>query len=416
MKLALLNKKTRGGSVQVMLHVRSGSETDLRGLTEVAGLLTELVERGTKKRSYQQIKDQFDKLKAELKPNMGMMEGGGKPGSSTFRVETVHDSVPAVLALLGEIVREPSFPKEEFEKLRKEKLAKLEEALHQPMAAGFLSLMAKSMPWPKDDVRYVASLPEHIERLKAVRPEQLADFHQKFWGADGATLTLVGDFDAAEVKKVVAAEFGGWKAQRPYKRIESAYHAAPASEETIKTPDKQMAFVGTAVPVDMRDDDPDYPALLLADFVYGGSLHSRIWDRLREKEGLSYGTFSFVDADPFDKSGFFLSGAICAPQNAQKAMVGLVEEIGKLVDKGIPDPELKENKKSYQAKFDNDLANDEMVSMMLDQALFTGRTLAFQSQLNQKIQALSALQVTSAMKKFVKPESLIKVKVGDLPN
>jgi zinc protease len=413
MKLALLPKKTRGGATQILLHIRSGSETDLRGLTAVSSLMRDAVLRGTRKHSFQQIKDQLDKLKAELKQDMGFTSDV-RPGSTLFRLETVRPSVPDVLRLLAEIVREPTFPKEEIEKLRREDLAKKEEILQQPMMTGFVTLLQKVSPWPKDDPRYVATLAEQIERLKAVRPEQLAEYHQNLWGGEGATLVVIGDFDSAEVKALVQTEFGGWKAKKPFRRMPRPYHSATAGEETLKTPDKSMAFVGTAVPIEMRDDDVEYPALSFADYVYGGGAKSRAWERLREKDGLSYGVFSFFDADAFDKSGFVLSAAFCAPQNAKKALSALMEELNKLRDKGLDESELKEHKKSFQARFDNDLTNDEMVSMLLDESLFVGRTLAFNADINKKIQALTAPQVISALKKYVKPDALVKVNVGDL--
>jgi zinc protease len=412
LKLALLSKKTRGGTVEVVLNVRSGNEKDLRGQTAVAGLLHEAVWRGTKKHSYQQLKDELDKLKAELKPDFGM--GGGRPELATFRLQTVRANLPAVLRLLSEVVREPTFPKDEMEKLRKEELAKLEQMVQQPIAVGFLALEQKARPWPKDDPRYVPTMAERAEQLKAVKVEQIAAWHADFWGGEGTTLTLVGDFDGAEVKSLMQKELGAWKAKKPYQRLQMLYHAAAPSDETMKTPDKTMAFVGTAMPIEMRDDDPEFPALAFADYVYGGGARSRAWERLREKEGLSYGVFSFVDADPFVKGAYFFSGAMCAPQNAKKAMTGLVEELVKLIDKGIADGELKEHKKAFQARFDNDLTNDEVVAALLDRTLVTGRTLAYDADLNKKVQALPATEVVSTLKKYVKPEALIKVRAGDL--
>jgi zinc protease len=416
LKLALLPKKTRGGAVELVLHVRAGTEADLKGLTEVASLMRKIVVRGTAKHTYQQIQDELSRLKAELKPQFGFGGGGGEPGSAVFRVATVKDSVPQVIALMSEIVKQPSFPADELEKLRKAELAELEQQLQQPMAAGFIALMQRSMPWPKDDVRYVPTLAEQIERLKAVTRDQLVSFHQNFWGGDGASLVLVGDFDPATVKQQLTTELGAWKAKKPWKRIAMPFRAAKPTDETIRTPDKSMAFVATAVPVEMRDDDPEYPAIEFADFVYGGGTRSRIWDRLREKEGLSYGTFSFFNANSFDKSAVFIAAAMCAPQNAAKAMVGLVEEVKKLADQGIAATELAEHKKAYQARFDSDLASDESVSMLLDRGLYTGRTLKFQKELNAKVQALSPAQVIGAIKKYVSPDSLVKIKAGDLPN
>jgi zinc protease len=412
MKLALLPKKTRGGAVQLVLHIRSGNENDLRGRAGVSGMMREAVLRGTARHSFQQIKDTLDKLKAELKPNQDF--SGGRAGSTVFHVETMRPSVPEVVKLLSEIVREPSFPAAEIEKLRKEELAKREETLQQPMMAGFLALFGKVLPWPKDDPRHVPSIAEQIERLKAVTPQQLADYHKDYWGAEGATLVVVGDFDVATLVALAQAEFGAWKAHKPFQRIPRPYRAAAAGEETMKLGDKSMAFVGTAVPVEMRDDDPEYAAMTMADFVYGGGFKSRAWQRLREKDGLSYGVFSFMEADPFDKGGYVLSAAFCAPQNAKKAMTDLVEELDKLIDKGIPDAELAEQKKTYQAKFDNDLSNDEVVSTLLDESLYASRTLAFHADLNKKIAALTPGEVVTAFNKWMKPQNLIKIQAGDL--
>ncbi len=97
-------------------------------------------------------------------------------------------------------------------------------------------------------------------------------------------------------------------------------------------------------------------------------------------------------------------------------MTGLVDELKLFADKGIAAAELTEHKKAYQAKFDNDLGNDEVVSSLLEQGLYTGRTLAFLGDVNRKVQALSAADVVGALKKFVRPEALIKVKAGDLAN
>ncbi|HEY1584582.1 MAG TPA: insulinase family protein, partial [Polyangia bacterium] len=202
MKLALLPKKTRGNSVKIMLKLHTGSEKDLKGFVDAVALLPDMVQRGTKKHSYQQIRDELDKLKAELRTGQQGLGGSARPGDATFSVTTVRESVPAVLALLGEIVHDPIFPKDEFEKLKKEKVARIEASLQQPQAIAFTMLMAKAQPYPKDDVRYRPTLQERLDRLKAVKLEQLTAWHKNYWGAGDGELVMVGDFDAAEVKKL----------------------------------------------------------------------------------------------------------------------------------------------------------------------------------------------------------------------
>src|SRR5581483_10048843 len=274
-------------------------------------LMQDLVMRGTRKRTHQQIRDELDRLKVELKQDpRGQM--GNPPGEATFRLATVRESVPQLVALLGEIVREPALAKSELEALKKEKLAQLEAELSQPLPMAITELVRRAQPWPADDVRYHPTLAERVERIKAVTAEQAAAFHQQFWGGAGGALVLVGDFDAAQVKTLAEKELGAWKAPKAYQRIARPYRAAPPADETLQTPDKQMAFVGAALPFELRDDDPEFPALELGDFIFGGGARSRLWDRLREKDGLSYGAFSFVTADAFERNGLFFAGAICA--------------------------------------------------------------------------------------------------------
>jgi zinc protease len=414
MKLALLSKKTRGHAVKLVLKLRTGNEKDLKGAVDATALLPDMVQRGTKKHSYQQLRDELDRLKAELRTGNRGSPTSDAPGVATFSVTTVRESVPSLLALLGEITREPTFPRDEFEKLKKEKVARIEDSLQQPQAIAFNTLLSKAQPYPKDDVRYRPSLKERLERLKAVRLEQLQAWHKGFWGADGGELVMVGDFDAEEVKKLAAAQFGTWKAQRPYQRLAMPYRAPVASDETIETPDKQMAMIGVSGSFALRDDDPDYPAMEMVDFLYGGSPTSRLFERLRQKEGWSYGAGSMLDADAFEKNAVFLAFAICAPQNAAKAMAGMLEELATLTNKPVTAKELTDAKQAFKAHFDTELADDGIVAMFLDESLHVGRKLAFYDKLMASVQALTPPQIGAALAKYVKAESLVKVKAGDL--
>ncbi|HEX8952949.1 MAG TPA: pitrilysin family protein [Polyangia bacterium] len=414
MKLALLPKKTRGNAVKIMLKLHAGSEKDLKGFVDAIGLLPDMVQRGTKKHSYQQIRDELDKLKAELRTGQQGLGGGARPGDAQFNITTVRESVPAVLALLGEIVREPTFPKDEFEKLKKERVARIEDSLQQPQAIAFTTLLSKAQPYAKDDVRYRPSLKERLERLKAVKLEQLSAWHKGYWGAGEGELVMVGDFDAAEVKKLAATEFGAWKAKKPYKRLSMPYRATAVADELIQTPDKQMAMIGVGGSFQLRDDDADFPAMQIADFLFGESPSSRLFERLRQKEGLSYGAGSMLDADSFDKNSLFLAFAICAPQNALKAMTSMLEELSGFVQKGVAEKELTDGKKAFKAQFETQLANDDAVVSLLDESLFVGRKLDYYDKLMSSVQALTPPQVNTAIAKYYKSDALVKVKAGDI--
>jgi zinc protease len=418
MRLALLPKKTRGQAVKIVLKINAGSEKDLKGQVEALSLLPEMLMRGSKKHNYQQLQDQLDQLRAEVRAGdfFGRGVGMSRANEAKFTVTTVRESVPKVLALLTEIVREPAFPKDQFETLKKERLAALEDSLQQPDALAMSSLIQKAQPYPKDDPRHHASPAESVERVKAVKLEQLAAFHKNFWGATNAELVMVGDFDAAQVKEQVSKELATWKSPKAYQRLQIAYREPTVADEVIDTPDKQMALVGVAQPLEIRDDDAQYPALALANFVLGGGFKSRLVDRLRQKEGLSYGASSAMMIDAVDKGAVLLAFAMCAPQNATKAMTGMLEELTKLVQKGVAGDELAAAKQAWKAQLDNRLASDDAVAGMLMSSFDANRTLAYWDTLAGKVQALTAPELTSALTQWVKPDQLVKVKAGDLKN
>jgi zinc protease len=288
--------------------------------------------------------------------------------------------------------------------------------LQQPQAIAFSTLLSKAQPYPKDDVRYRPSLKERLERIKAVKLAEVAAFHKGFWGASSGELVMVGDFDAAEVKKLAEKEFGTWKSPKPWARIQMPWRASQVADELILTPDKQMAMIGLAGSFAMRDDDADFPAMTMVDFLFGGSPSSRLFERLRQKDGVSYGAGSMLNADALDKNSIFLAFAICAPQNAVKAMAAMMEELSGLLTKGVDVKELTDAKKAYQAQWDTQLSSDDVVASLLEESLDVGRKLEFYDKLNAAVQSLTAPQVGAAVAKYVKADALVKVKAGDIKN
>jgi zinc protease len=408
MKLALLPKKTRGQSVEGQLVLHFGTEQDLKGRTTAATVVPRLLMRGTRQRSYQAIRDELDRLKAQVRLF------SGEHGAAVVRLTTQRDTLAEVLALVAEMLREPSFPADQFEIVRRETLAELEQQLQDPTAQAFTALVRRINPWPKDDVRYVPSIEEMIERMRAVQLSEVERFHRELYGASDAELALVGDFDPAAVRAALESSLGGWRSPRPYRRVDTPYRAMPGSEELIQTPDKQMAVVGVAQAIEVRDDDPEYPALEMINYVLGSSAKSRLLERLRQKEGVSYGAFSSIQADPQDRNGFFFAGAICAPQNVPKGMEFLMDELRRLVKDGIPRAEIEDSKQSYKKIQDNLLADDRYVVATLASGLEHGRTFAFYAKRNDQIQKLTPEGIAAALNKHIRLEALVKVRAGDL--
>ncbi len=407
MKCAFLSKETRGDSVRVAFTFHIGSERSLTGQTTSLGLIPTLVMRGTTKRDFEQLRDEIDKLQSRINVF-------GEKGTFSASIESDRANLSAAIELLGEALKTPAFAADQFDIVVKERLGKLEESLSDPQARTFIALRRALSQWPPDSIHYVPTIEEEIERLKSVSLGTVKDLHARFYGASNTEVSVVGDFDAKKVKATLNKVFGSWKSPSPYQRIAQPYRANEAKSETILTPDKQMAVVGMGTVFQMRDDDPDYPALKFASYILGQSAKSRLLNRLRHKGGLSYGAGAFFQTDDQDRRTALIGYAICAPQNAVKAQDAMREEFQKWIADGLTDEELAEGKKSYALKFENNLANDRFVVNELLDGLEIGRTFQYHADMIETIQSLAKADIQRALKKHLGGAQFVELKGGDL--
>jgi zinc protease len=419
-KLAFLPKKTRGESVYLRLNLRYGNAENLKGLGEAAGILPDLMTRGTKNMTRQQIQDALDKNFARLGTGMGMRllrSLGGSTGSGvlTFTVQTKRANLVVVLDILRQILREPSFPPNEFEILKNETVTGIEQNRSDPIFQGITHIQRLLSHYPTDDVRYVPTIDEQLERTKKVTLDQVRTLYNGYLGAEHGEVVVIGDFEPSEVLPVLGRMFDGWKAEKPYARIERPYQGDLKPErETVETPDKANAVYLAAISLPMRDDDPDYPALALGNFVLGGgALSSRIADRLRQKGGLSYTAMSVFAGSPVDVRAEMLVLAIYNPKNLEKVVAGVDDEFARLLKDGVTAGEVKKAADGYLLQQQQLRTSDMVLAIQLAENLFVGRTMQFQADQEQKIKSLSPEAVNIALRKHIDPKRLSIVTAGD---
>ncbi|HEX8500216.1 MAG TPA: pitrilysin family protein [Pyrinomonadaceae bacterium] len=407
LKLALLPKKTRGGKVVAQMALRYGDEKSLMNRAPAAVLAGQMLMRGTAKHTRQQIQDELDRLKARA-----FVSGGSQ--QANFNIETVRENLPAVMRLVAEVLREPSFPEGEFEQLKREMLAGIEQNKSEPTTIAFTAFGRALSPYPKGDVRYVSTSEEDIADITAATLEQARQFYKDFYGASNATLTVVGDFDPKEVSTLARQLFGDWKSPRPFARVPSVYKDVAAGNQTLPAPDKANAFFVAGFNLNLRDDHPDYPALLLGNYMLGGGfLNSRIATRLRQKEGLSYGAGSSLNVSALDQWGRFTATAIYAPQNVEKLEAAFKEELARMLKDGFTAEEVSAAKSGWLQARQVSRAQDNELASRLNSYLFLGRTLAWDEELERRIGALTPEQINAAMKRHIDPARLVIVKSGD---
>jgi zinc protease len=399
LKLALLPKKNRGETVAVDLRLHWGDEKNQFGKQVAAAAADQMLTRGTSKYSRAQLADAMSKLK---------MSG------SLYHFETTREHLSAALRLVAHVLKEASFPQAEFEQMRQQWIVGLEATRNDPQAVAGRSLAEYFDHWPKGDPRSVMTLDEQIEAIKALKLEDVKAYHAEFYGASHGELSVVGDFDKAELVKVVGEELAGWRSKAPYAPVLDKHVEKPAARKTIDTPDKENGMFAARVNIAQRTDDADYPALDLANFIFGnGGLKSRLMDRIRQKDGLSYGGGSSLDAGDLDNAGGFTIEAIAAPQNMAKLEAAIRQELERAVKNGFTAAEVAGAKSGLMQQRVQNRSKDDVVAGAWSHFRYLGRTFLWSKEYEAKLKALTAEQVSAAFRKHVDPAKLSVVIASD---
>ncbi|MEO6190609.1 MAG: pitrilysin family protein [Saprospiraceae bacterium] len=410
MKYAILPKLTKANIVNATLTLRIGDEKSLAGKGTLSQFTANLLNKGTSTKSRQEIKDELDKLKARVN-----IFGSGS--NLTVTLQTTRENLPEVISMITDILKNPTFPEKELEEARNEELAGIEEQKSDPQALVSNAITRHLNPFPKGDVRYVNTLEEDIIDIKAIKIEDIKKFHKEFYGTNNATISIVGDFNDALIKTQLEKDLGNWNSKMKFSRIVDKYVDVPQKDINIETPDKANAMFLAGSNLQIRDDDVDYPAMILANYILGGGfLNSRLATRIRQKEGLSYGVGSQFNADAQDKSGGFMAYAIYAPENRDKLETAFKEEISRMLKDGFTEQELNDARSGLLQSRKVTRSQDNSLASQLNMMTYLNRTMNFTSDLEKKMEALTTNDLNRAVRKYISLDKISMVKGGDFAN
>ncbi len=402
MKVALLNKKTRGNTVHMALRMGYGDEKSLAGKSAIDELASALMMRGAKGLSRQQIRDRMDALRA----SGGIGMGGGS-------LQTKRQHAADVLRLVEQIYSSAMFPVDELEVVRKEFITGLEESANDPDSIAQVTMERHFSHYPPGDWRYVPTIKEHIAMLKAVTREQIVRHVSAMRGFNDGEIAVVGDFDVASIKAALNKSFALSKRSTPYVRVNREYKPVAVKTETLATPDKENASYMTRVSFPLTDASDDYPALLLADFIVGGSAGARLFQRVREKEGLSYDVYSSLNVPTFSNNSTWTFGFIANPQNAAKAEASLKDELQKLLGGALADEEFAAQRQSLLDQRMVRRSQDATLALQLVTQADTNRTYKTVDATEEKIRALTKADFDAVLKKYINPLAASSFIAGD---
>lgn len=408
--LHTLRKQTRGNTVVLQMQLRWG-ERDATFARNGTGLIGQLMDEGSRSYSKQQLQDALIKLRANL--NIASYDQG-----ATIFLSAERDTLLPALRVAADALRHPLLPQDAFDREIRAAIAGIEASrqepgvLRQEAARGHYN-RARGVSLGHPD--YVMGVDERIANLKATTLDDLKRFYADYWSANEAQVSVVGalpDGLAAELDQL----FGDWKKPAAPKFVRHiAQHVAipPARFDAIAR-DKANAIVRLHQTLPLNYEDADYPALELAVHIFGGGgLESRLSERVRQKEGLTYGIGASLSAGYWGNDGSFAIQASFAPDKRERVIAVVKEEIARMATEGVTPAELARAKQDILEGRKQGRADPAALAGGLSSLAERGETWAAAQKRDDALAAVTVEQANAAWRKHIRPDGFVISTAGD---
>jgi len=388
--------------VQINLLIKAGAGDDPVGKYGVASLTAAMLDEGAGSRTALQIADEAEFLGANLATTSGF-------DASAIRLNVPVSRVRDGLALMADVALRPTFPTEELERVRKERLTALLQAKDDPAAVVPLAF-ARDVFGPSH--RYGTAASGSESTLNAFTVGDLKGFHSAKYLPANATLIVVGDVQAAGVIAQLESHFGKWQtstAAAPRQPVAAASQLTEGRITIVDIPGAAQSQIRIGW-VGVARSTADYFPLEVMNTILGGSFTSRLNQNLREEHQYSYGAASRFDMRLAPGPFFATSGV--QTDKTSEALREFFKELN-AIGQPISDEELKKAKNyialSFPGEFETlgDLAShvEEMVVYSLPDTYFADYV--------RNVQAVTSAAVQKTAATYVQPKRFAVVVVGD---
>ena len=410
--LHTLRKQTRGNTVALEMQLRWG-ERDPALARKAARMVALLMGRGSEGYSLQQLRDALTKLGAGA-------EIWGDEQGATIKVSAERDALLPALRLMADVLRRPLLSQASFDSQVASDISAVDasrQALETLREEAMRAHVNAARGVKLGDADYLMSVDERIARLKSVTLDDVKRFYADYWSANEAQVSVAGalpDGLADEVERL----FGDWKkpSAPKYVRHIPQHVAVPAARFDAVARDKASAIVKLEQALPLNAEDPDYLPLAMAVRIFGVGMESRLSERVRQKEGLTYSIGVSLDASDWGNAGSFGIEASYAPQNRDRIIAVVQEEIRRMSAEGVTTAELARDKKSFLES--RKATRIELVQLAgyLAALAEKGETWSLFQRQDDAIAAVTVEQVNAAWRNYIHAESFIISTAGDFKN
>ncbi len=398
--IVLEDRRTAQVSFQLLIP-GAGGFFDAPGSVGLASTAAAMMREGTASRTTLQMSEQLETMAATLAVGSGMSSL-----DATINASALTEHLGKVLDLAADVLLNPTFPEDEFTKYKQRTGAQLAQQRANP---GFLAqeLWAKVVNGDHPASR-VSMTPADIAKITRA---QMVDWHRTHFVPDHAVIAMSGDISFADAQKMIEARFGGWKkAGTPAPKATNPAAAPAAKVWLVDRPNSVQTnfIVGTQ---SLERTSPDYDAMQVMNSVVGGGPTGRLFMRLREEKGYTYGAYSGLTALRF--KGTWIATTDVRSDVTEPALTDLMDELRQIRDVAVPTKELADKKRLLVANFALSLENPQQVLNYYVTRWIYKLPADYWDKYPQRVMSVNAAQVQAMAKKYLDPKNVQIIAVGD---
>jgi zinc protease len=381
-------------------HVNAGTAFDPSAKAGLATLTAENLLSGTRSQDALSLAKSLEDKGASLSFSVN------REGTSIGGVSLAPD-LSFLVKTLADVLQQSTFPADKVTLSRQRQITAVKAQLDDPNYLGRRAFQQTAYPQNHP----FHSFPTEAT-LNQIQQADVMQFYQTYYRPDATVLTLVGDFDPAQAKALLTDAFKPWQANGAVPKLSFPVNTLPRQSQRVRAslPGKSEAVTYLGYPAIARQDPRFYAALVLNQVLGGDTLSSRLGTEIRDRQGLTYGIYSYFQAGI--QAGPFLVVMQTAPEDVDRAVESAIALLRQVRDKGITPEELETAKRSISMSYPVDLADPSFVASEITDNQTYGFLPEALRQFPEQVQAVTLEQVQKVIQELVQPDRLIIVTAG----
>ena len=338
---------------------------------------------------------------------------GADANMMAFSAKFLSEDLAAVIAVLAEELRAPSFRADELAAFKQQLSARLRSQFENTDLVAN-NTFARAV-YPAGHPNHSASLEELLAGVESATVEDLKKFYAAHYGPAHMNLVAVGDLDVAQLQSEIGKNFTGWQTGQaalvPLPRF--ADRSTATDERSVLMAGKTSVSIIWGQATGLEWDDPGALALRVGTSIFGSGFAGRLMANVRDKEGLTYQISAGSGNDVFS-SGEWRISASFAPELLEKGLASTRQQLETWIDGGVTAAELESSKRKLITRSAISMTTPDGLAFVLLDAIHRGAGLDYLDEFPRQVEALTLDEVNIAIRK-IRPSELVLVKVGTLP-